>query len=154
MDGADELALMPPPMLGLAEADVNDLEPLSEDEQFAQVLIALMRDELDAAGAVQAFEKASASIAQSYRQVLYKRKAAASIVAASHMPYHATAFKYAPIHAQKRCLQSLNVPVRAQGCRIFSAAPRSTLPACTAACRKPTTAGSKLAAAACTLLQW
>jgi hypothetical protein len=62
-----------PPLLSMAEAE--DEGELSLEEQFAQILYALMRDDVSAAAAIQAFEKASVAMMQQYRWEV--RKAAA-----------------------------------------------------------------------------
>ncbi|KAF6260753.1 107-domain-containing protein [Scenedesmus sp. NREL 46B-D3] len=55
-----------PPLLLMAEAE--DEGELSLEEQFAQILYALMRDDVSAAAAIQAFDKASAAMMQQYRE--------------------------------------------------------------------------------------
>lgn len=48
-------------------AEAEDEGELSLEEQFAQILYALMRDDVSAAAAIQAFDKASAAMMQQYR---------------------------------------------------------------------------------------
>lgn len=54
-----------PPLLSMAEAE--DQGELSLEEQFAQILLALMRDDVSAAAAIHAFEQASVAMMQQYR---------------------------------------------------------------------------------------
>ncbi|WIA33136.1 hypothetical protein OEZ86_006287 [Tetradesmus obliquus] len=55
-----------PPLLSMAEAE--DQGELSLEEQFAQILLALMRDDASAAAAIHAFEQASVAMMQQYRE--------------------------------------------------------------------------------------
>uniref|UniRef100_A0A383W4J3 Nuclear pore complex protein n=1 Tax=Tetradesmus obliquus TaxID=3088 RepID=A0A383W4J3_TETOB len=55
-----------PPLLSMAEAE--DQGELSLEEQFAQILLALMRDDVSAAAAIHAFEQASVAMMQQYRE--------------------------------------------------------------------------------------
>jgi hypothetical protein len=54
-----------PPLLSMAEAEEQG--ELSLEEQFSQILYALMRDDVSAAAAIHAFEKASVAMMQQYR---------------------------------------------------------------------------------------
>lgn len=54
-----------PPLLALIEQE--DEGELSLEDQFAQILHALMKDDISAATAIQAFENASVAMMQQYR---------------------------------------------------------------------------------------
>jgi hypothetical protein len=48
-------------------AEAEDEGALSLEDEFAQILYALMKDDLSAAAAIQAFERASVAMMQQYR---------------------------------------------------------------------------------------
>jgi hypothetical protein len=67
-------------------AEAEDQGELSLEEQFAQILYALMRDDVSAAAAIHAFEKASVAVMQQYRCAQAEQQLQCNLISEQQQP--------------------------------------------------------------------